>query len=357
MSVDLNKAPGFNIASPLQITRFIQQPSSFIFSSLLPYLLLSSLCWFSLETSAQPTITSVQLSKSSNELTTLSGAGFGSLEGEVLSWDHFEDDSPASSLDRAYPIAGHVWSMRGDAQANIDSQYALSGKQSVKIDWHPGKRGFFGWKGQGPYRKLYLSYWLRIDGSLPNGYHRHLQLLGQTRSPLLSLGTSGQCWQLAGSLVQSPPVDIHFTDCAKQINPKFQRWDLLVDLQHGMINISLDNVAATPIKALSVSTAGVSEVGLGYDADRTEPGSSWFDDVYIASTQARIEACNTPEYTQCTRRYLQYVAAENWSDNTIKFRLHNLRGLRGEPIYLYVIDARGQVSNGIAIARPVIKAN
>ena len=206
---------------------------------------------------------------------------------------------------------------------------------------------------------LYISYWRRMDGNLINGRYQQLQVFGKTKTPQLSLEiASGECWRIAGKLTSTQQATFNFSgDCWKQTIGKFQRWELWIDPQRSLINVWLDNLIAASIKPLSATTEGFSEVSLGYEAEGLEAGNTWFDDVYIASTQARVEACNAPEYNQCTHRYLQYVAAENWGATEIRFRLHNLRALRGEPIFLYVIDSRGQVSNGIAIARPVIKAN
>ncbi len=358
MSVNLNTPQELRIYSLLHnANSWLTAPGLFHFPLL--RLLVAGLLLASPTTNAQPNITNLQLSKSANEFTVLSGTGFGQFDGKVLSWDHFDDKPPASPLHKALPIEGYSWSSEGSAQAFIDQQFSVSGGQSVKLNWNLGKAAFFGWKEKDFYNRLYINYWRRVDGVPSSGHHQQLQLFGKIKAPQLSLGNnSNQCWQLEGKLAQPSKTTTNISqDCITQTANKFQHWELWIDLQRSSINVWLDNQSIASTKTLSNTTDGFNEVKLGYEAEDIETGNSWFDDVYIANTQARVEACNAPEYAQCTRRYLQYVAANNWIDNEIRFRLHNLRALRGEPIYLYVIDSRGQISNGIAIARPVIKAN
>jgi hypothetical protein len=145
-------------------------------------------------------------------------------------------------------------------------------------------------------------------------------------------------------------------DCWTQTTGKFQHWQFWIDLPSSRIIGWLDNWSIFDSKIASTAI-GFTNISLGQGASGVENGLTWFDDIYIASTQARVEACNAAEYSLCSRRILQYVVAENWQPGEIQLRLHNMRALRGEAIYLYVIDAQGRVSNGIPIARPVIKAN
>jgi len=347
MSVDLNISQGFR-----SFSRLCESQSAIrLRPSLLPFLLNLLLTIFlsvSKTVSAQPSITSLQLSKSSSEFTILSGTGFGQFTGEVLSWDDFDEKALSSLLHQAPAIDGNTWLAGGKAQAVIDKSFSLSGSQSVKLDSSQAKGGFFGWKQKGFYDRLYINYWQRTDGELAKG-DQQLQVFGNNKLPLLALGLD-KCWQLTGKLLEQQEVNIR-DNCWPQIAGKFQHWELWIDLRESVINARLDNLPITSFKARNMPADGINEVRF------VQTGSAWFDDVYIANTQARVEACNAPEYAQCSRHYLQYVAAENWSETKIKLRLHNLRALRGESIYLYIIDSRGQVSNGIAIARPVIKAN
>ncbi len=81
-----------DIAQGAESKRFIcttQRPPRLIVIFTLLFMLLS------IAAAAQPLVNNLQLSKSSAEFTTLTGSGFGSFEGQVLSWDSFESTPTA----------------------------------------------------------------------------------------------------------------------------------------------------------------------------------------------------------------------------------------------------------------------
>src|SRR5690606_16774544 len=84
----------------------------------------------------------------------------------------------------------------------------------------------------------------------------------------------------------------------------------------------------------------------------SDSAKAWFDDVYISTTQARIEICNASAYKQCTLKHLQYVDSKDWGSQSITFSPRNLSLFKGEKVYLYVIDQNGNVSNGFPLPRP-----
>lgn len=349
MSVNLIKLQGI---TGKQVTESFLSQSTYSFGFPSPFLILLLIVWC-VQTQAQPNITNLQLSKSASEFTLLSGTGFGQFDGEVLSWDDFDTNRATTFLDNTPAIKGYSWLSTGEVQALVDNQFSASGSQSVKFDGSTGTSGYFGWRTHNPINRLYISYWRRTDSEAHN---RSLEILAKTKSVQVALVSNQEgCWQVAGNLNRLQHSNSS-TECHKQTSGKFQRWDLLIDPQNVALSLWLDDLLVSA-PAIRTATGDLSEIKFGFTTIPPATGSSWFDDVYIATTQARVEACNAPEYGQCTHKHLQYVAAENWGTNEIKLRLHNLRALRGESIYLYVVDSNGQVSNGIAIARPVIKAN
>jgi hypothetical protein len=89
----------------------------------------------------------------------------------------------------------------------------------------------------------------------------------------------------------------------------------------------------------------------------TGSAKAWFDDVYVSSTQARVEVCNASTYDACTIKHLQYVDPAKWTDTQIELKLRNMSAFKGSPAYLYVVDKDGNVSSGIKLNAPLMTGN
>ena len=75
----------------------------------------------------------------------------------------------------------------------------------------------------------------------------------------------------------------------------------------------------------------------------------WMDDVYIDSTQARVEICDKSTWT--SRTHCEIQIPTTWLDNSITFNVNpgSFTDLRNT--YLYVVDSNGNVdSNGYSLA-------
>ncbi|MFH1133269.1 MAG: hypothetical protein V1735_02170 [Nanoarchaeota archaeon] len=71
----------------------------------------------------------------------------------------------------------------------------------------------------------------------------------------------------------------------------------------------------------------------------------WLDNLYIDSTRARIEVCNASTIDQTANCEIQ-IPHTTWNDNTIEFTA-NLGSFDGsEQLYLFVVNADGNVSEG-----------
>ena len=66
------------------------------------------------------------------------------------------------------------------------------------------------------------------------------------------------------------------------------------------------------------------------------------DDVYIDTTQARVEIGDNPTWGQCTHREIQIPSA--WSDTSITVTVNQGSFGSGSKAYLYVVDADGKVN-------------
>ncbi|MBE0598258.1 MAG: hypothetical protein IH614_13400 [Desulfuromonadales bacterium] len=68
----------------------------------------------------------------------------------------------------------------------------------------------------------------------------------------------------------------------------------------------------------------------------------WMDDLYIQGTRARVEIGNAPTWSACTQREVQKPAA--WDDSAITLSLNQGTFAAGQQVYLYVVDAAGNVN-------------
>jgi hypothetical protein len=76
----------------------------------------------------------------------------------------------------------------------------------------------------------------------------------------------------------------------------------------------------------------------------TSPGASftYWDDVYVDFTRARVEIGNAATYNTCTHREIQ-VPTE-WSDTAITITVNGGSYADGSNVYLYVVDSNGVVN-------------
>jgi hypothetical protein len=66
------------------------------------------------------------------------------------------------------------------------------------------------------------------------------------------------------------------------------------------------------------------------------------DDIYVQDTRARVEIGNASTWSACTQREIQKPTS--WSNGTISFTLNQGTFRSGQQVYLYVVDASGQVN-------------
>ena len=76
-------------------------------------------------------------------------------------------------------------------------------------------------------------------------------------------------------------------------------------------------------------------------------GKVWYDDVYISRSKARLELCDSGNWSDCSGRSIQVPSS--WSGSVIEAKL-NLAGLDGaNNLYLYVVGDDGAVSDSFLL--------
>jgi hypothetical protein len=73
----------------------------------------------------------------------------------------------------------------------------------------------------------------------------------------------------------------------------------------------------------------------------------YYDDVYLSSTQARVEIGDALTWENCTHREIQVPTA--WSSSSITVTVNQGSFKNGDSAYLFVVDGDGNVSNGYPI--------
>jgi hypothetical protein len=102
-------------------------------------------------------------------------------------------------------------------------------------------------------------------------------------------------------------------------------------------------VTRTDAKTIDCVSLGYQIVNMG---DVGEAITYW-DDIYIDNSWARVVIGDNVDYDSCTHREIQIPTA--WSDKTITVSVNQGTFKSGDTAYLFVVDANGNVSNGYPI--------
>ncbi len=76
---------------------------------------------------------------------------------------------------------------------------------------------------------------------------------------------------------------------------------------------------------------------------------SFTDDLYVDTTQARIELGNAPVFENCTHREIQ-IPEDIWNDGNIGFKANLGSFSAHDQLYLFVVDENGNASEGYPVS-------
>ncbi len=341
--------------------------------------LVIALACYAVHANAAPQISTIELPKVNGEPTVINGSGFGAFGGEVVSWDDFEGDQLGQKISGLKPIVGPAWSTIYSYNGNgivIDNTYSISGNKSVKVDWtiDPESVRAFGWSNKGPFSKLYISYWRRMEGNFQASTSNHKQFYlygnvnqfpqgmpfipgGQTRWGFYNNVSSGAISDTNPNPNNISTPGWNWDGTANT----FQRWEFNIQLnspyteKNGVIQVWLDGKLGIDNHSYAFRNVDGEFIDfrLGHMAQGFyNTAKAWFDDLYIATTQARLEICDKPVYSECSIKELQYVDPANWSDSRISFSIRNAQALKSNEVYLYVVDANGVTSEPLKVPKP-----
>lgn len=320
----------------------------------------------------------------------ISGAGFGNMNGSMITWDDFESQLAGSPIMSASPKVGptyHTYSnniLGNSTGISFSADRGHSGNESAKIDWTAAgsRNASFGWGGQGPYSSLYISYWRYMN--YPNQIlptttnHKQFYIFGTESGPtpqaISYVPAGGQAWGISNNNGAIPTAGgfqyvngVNYgiaKDWIHTINT-WNRWEYWIKLNTTLtctMGTDCDGQRTEWIDAQQyfadlkyqwTNNAGrYQEFNLGTmhgQSGSPDVGQAYFDDLYIATTQARVEIGDAATWNTCNHREIQIPVS--WTDSLIQIKINQGTFPLNIPVYLYVVDSNGNVNaNGYQLS-------
>ena len=331
---------------------------------------------------AAPSIASVSGTFSPGEMITISGSGFGTKArpGPIL-WDTFESGAAgavvANETGGAQPflhegdLASYgTWILAGRGAVS-GNQVVLNGaapkpgstlhaRATFLSDQYTGLGLFVPFSRFATGQDLYISYayrFTRTGASFPRRTSA-FSLVHEAGAEALSFGTAYGSCETGGyrQRVESLGTEYPLNTDGTSINGEWVRFEQsLQQSGDGAANgswVSTIYRSSPPSKDMRVSLRQIlrtssaipSAIVLGavrYEMCGNDPGTIDIDDVYIDTTPARVELCDTP--TWAARNECEAGLPSLWNEERINLTLRGGSFSSGTR-YLYVIDASGAVN-------------
>lgn len=321
---------------------------------------------------AQPVVKGIEGTIVDGQKLSISGEGFGDFGGRIISWDDFENQAVGGDVHGSKSKIGANWTTQyGYVGEGIvfDDTRSVSGSNAVKIDWSKEANSnikAFGWTNQGPIENIYISYWRYMEGDYSpadGDNHKQFYLFGTNDGfpqfmPLIPArnvswgiyNNVGVYSSRASGEREKNTQNWTYSNTVKE----FQRWEWHIiinspfDAYNGSVRGWLDGVLGfnfDDYRATYVEGA-FDDFRLGHMAKGfTDTARAWFDDLYVATTPARVEICSVDDWESCEKsKTLQIVDPEMWNSNSITMTVRGSARFSGQGAFLYVIDAKGNVS-------------
>lgn len=317
----------------------------------------------------QPSIQSVIGPTTSGSTITITGSNFGP-GGQLITWDDFEGGANGDAIHSVEPVIGPTWTnMVPSNMVRYSNERSLSGSLSAKVSWDAYSIAAFGWTNRGPFRTVYMTFWRYHDPSSPvlqvTDNHKLAYFYGPDAAGelnqwlpfMIPAGTQGWASQL-----QNRPGRIYYWNgpTYSQTNYNWGRWETYIAYE---TTVEADNGYVEDwyncVRYVSAGNQNLCDVAGGNAVDDIRIGHmyqgyeamdyirSYYDDVYISTSRARVELGNAPVFTNCTQR--EILIPESWESGTITARLHYSRFAGGSQAYVFVVDENGVASPGRAV--------
>ena len=341
---------------------------------------------------AAPSISSVSGTISNGSEVTVAGSSFGT-GATILTWDNFEahttgTDLAGGSLTPVTTATGNWTTFKLSPSTDpveISTTRAHGGSKSVFIDWTSETINSFGWDGKGPYSQLYISYWRYMTGTYSTSdpdNHKQFYLYGTNTCsglneapqgmPLMPQGSSTWGYYVNNSTSQpnysgtnnlssNSTYGTGNTKTWSNTSNAWNRWEFWQKINSSYSCTPGSNcdgeltywVDATKIYErddykFAFCSGSWKGFRLGHMAQgMVGSAEAWFDDVYIATSPARVEVGNASTWSACTHREIQPFTS--WATGSISVTFNQGSFANGSTAYVYVVDSAGDISSGSAI--------
>jgi hypothetical protein len=332
---------------------------------------------------AAPSVTGISGTVSNGQSVTISGSSFGSKSPAApYLWDTVDNISAYSgvSTGTAVPVgSGYPWSANNSTSypVMINKTSQLRGVRTANYQAgsggsNPNCSGMtLGYPTAtnpgGNY--LYVTWWLYrgySDSDVASTSNKHLRAIDATSWPgnyEMSLTTNVGCYlydadtstYLSGT-TNGGSGNIHSWP-GWPVPSTWGREELLVNSSSPAFTVGtpgtyLPGTGDGNYDTLSSSGGMTSPLiyvdGIGWDIDTSINGATYFGEIYIDNTWARVEACDASTWTARSHCEIQIPSA--WSASSITATVNQGSFATGTTVYLYVLDSTNTPNaSGLAI--------
>jgi hypothetical protein len=313
---------------------------------------------------AAPSVTQVSGSASAGSQITISGSGFGTKANAPKVWDTVDNVSAygavSSLAGKSVPVGpSYVWGTNTfDSPGAVVFSAANPRHSQQKMHYRTSRYvGYLQWpiamgreSAPSSQNELYVSFWVRPDGSLEG--EGHSSKLLRVWDDANGEGTRVSWTQMHLTSVTSGGSEITDWNSWGGTTGQWNRVELFVSGPKGVVkgwtNGRVMHNVTNFQKDGSYSGRGLNVARVGWDIGGATPPSVdlSFGDIYVDTTQARVELCSQPSWSSCMTREVQPTTS--WSNNQIVFNAYP--GQLSGTLYAYVVDASGAVNaTGVAI--------
>jgi hypothetical protein len=310
---------------------------------------------------AAPVINGYSGTFSDGQNCTISGSGFGSKPtGAPIKYDDFENGSNGS------PLSGWVTYSGGNAPPQYDTQYLRPHSSRSARANYIGQYNQFGIQSPTDISQVYIDFWYLYDpASPPSRNHKLFRLYADQDQGFPNLYANIYCDSTGGDHLSQDGVDTgnyhkyfewgwrHAVKKWVHVQGYFKASSATAD--DGQARLWIDGIPWVNEMAFRTRTTTNPTLWhsvwfgywLGHESSQycsASPGASYtyWDDVYVDYTQARIEVGNASTYAACTHREVQIPTA--WGTNSIAINVNGGSFDPGSGLYVYVTDPNGAVN-------------
>lgn len=317
---------------------------------------------------AAPSISGVSGTLTHGQTVTVSGADFGTGATLYL-WDNFEDGVDGNTLTSS---ESKPWTVTSDASKPAYEADNNRTGSSLAVRSPTGDEDFW-YDHSGNLTECFISFWIRWDSDAVNSKlirftHGALGSSYPSTSASLYLGNVTRLIRTYNSVPdgQDDPINDSYANIKEPVDQTWERWDqwgkesaspdgtfngvadgkLVLYQQNGGEGNDFEEVALSDIITnASGATLHWKRVWFtGYAASGDV--DLYWDDIYIASSPARVELGDNPAWASCTHREIQ--PASSWAAGSIAVTL-NAGSFRSGTAYLFVIDQDNTPSAGYEV--------